>query len=96
MSLEAKDVANFQELVSILRSATRLKAQSLVDGRYSPNYGSKLLSKESEQLFERAESIAIALDQKLNLTPRCETCKDGVYGTDGSGPYNCYECGKKA
>lgn len=27
----------------------------------------------------------------------CDVCHpDGLYDTDGNGPYNCYECGKKA
>lgn len=60
-----EEIVSFEELVSILRMATYKKAKALVDGRYSPNYGSNLLEKESTELFKKAHIIAQKLDKKL-------------------------------
>lgn len=61
-----EEIISFEELVNTLRMATYKKAKALVDGRYSPNYGSKLLDQEALQLFNKAQGIAIKLDQKIN------------------------------
>mgnify|MGYP003610069686 CR=1 FL=1 len=61
-----EEIISFEELVSVLRMATYKKAKALVDGRYSPNYGSKLLDQEALQLFNKAHGLAIKLDQKFN------------------------------
>lgn len=64
--MEGEVEVSFEELVSVLRKATHTKARALVDGRYSPNYGSKLLDQEAAELFNKAQKIASILDERFN------------------------------
>ena len=39
----------------------------------------------------------IEITNAFLIQAACDTCiDDGIHATDGSGPYDCYACGKKA
>jgi len=39
----------------------------------------------------------VAMANAFLVQAACQTCEDdGIHATDGTGPYDCYSCGKKA
>lgn len=59
-----------------------------------PNGG--LIVKAEEKRLERRMLFDLAT-MLLDSTAKCATCEpEGVFATDGTGPYDCYACGKRA
>lgn len=68
--------------------------------RASDEYAVGFVLKERAIAADDFDRLRAALDEMQAISAEakaCDTCGDvGVFATDGTGPWDCYACGKKA
>ncbi len=62
-----------------------------------PNASHSVVTSDGSQVSGYTAEEVVAMANAFLAQAACQTCEDdGIHATDGSGPYDCYACGKKA